>query len=482
MFQRSMTYTEDEDSEVWIQRIDKREEELHHGRFEWARIYAESLKSPHIQHIADFRGPIEVKALAGRGGGRGIVAPADIRVGQLLVVEKPFASVYPFDLPTGEKTVSFNLLTNRVGKSCETVLISKVMERIWENPEEHAAVYNLFAGSEYPRPSLTRASPTTFSATQFPFQSAVDIDIMHLESIISYNAFCPRGRTGTESDKEEFDSPSALYLLASLFNHSCVPNAQWTCFGDVMIIRATKTIAQGEEIYIPYTPGVMPFNKRQEALNKHFPSGCPCPLCVDDRADGMDNCKQREILLERMKETKSIQGRRRLLSQIETTYAPSRKTLRPEMSSANDRLANAIRAELNAYTFELPEATFRSHVKELLALDIAALKSIGIMFKDQLPVGDQLPCLVSVDYFIMKCLSAASSCLVLHDRDRANDWVEAAESGETWICSCILDDRTTFLFAALKNGLGGDKVLFKLLFGKSVDAMSMREFVYSVLG
>jgi tetratricopeptide (TPR) repeat protein len=85
-FEEAKNVEEDGDeSKQWFERIDKREEELEHGRFDWARLFMESLKSPHIQHIADFRGSVKVESMPDRGGGRGVIATAPVQVGQLLV-------------------------------------------------------------------------------------------------------------------------------------------------------------------------------------------------------------------------------------------------------------------------------------------------------------------------------------------------------------------------------------------------------------
>ncbi|THV03045.1 SET domain-containing protein [Dendrothele bispora CBS 962.96] len=466
MFQEAMMFPEDEDSKTWIKRIDKREEESNLGRYDWRNIYTESLKSPHIQHIADFRGPIEVKPLTGRGGGRGVVATADIGVGQLLVVEKPFGSMFPSDLPSGERLGSFNLITKTVDSTCHTVLISKVMERLWGNPECHSAVFNLFAGPEHPTPSSPKTPSFPDSGIQFPFRSAVDIDASHLEAVVSYNAFSPQPLVALETKKMEktksLETPSALYLFSSLFNHSCLPNAQWTCFGNIMVIRAIKPISTGEEIYISYSQGPGSIEERQKVLQKHFLSGCSCSLCTDDRADGAANCQRREDLGGKLYEVSSIAESRRLLRQMESTYKSTRSDLRPEMFPAKHRLAEVIRAELKSSYSRLPKSTLQSRVKEAVAFDIDALRNAGVTIEDQMPAANQLVPDLDIVMLISDYLAIAVNFLNLDDQVRAKGWVKAAE-------------------LAHKTGLGGDKTLFKLLFGKVVDGMGIREFVYSVI-
>jgi len=58
----------------------------------------------------------------------------------------------------------------------------------------------------------------------------------------------------------KFDEPKpepvgvGLYPTVSLINHSCDPNADLNFFGDTVIVRAIRNIAEGEEICISYGP------------------------------------------------------------------------------------------------------------------------------------------------------------------------------------------------------------------------------------
>ena len=58
----------------------------------------------------------------------------------------------------------------------------------------------------------------------------------------------------------KFDEPKpepvgvGLYPTVSLINHSCDPNADLNFFGDSVVVRAVRNIAEGEEICISYGP------------------------------------------------------------------------------------------------------------------------------------------------------------------------------------------------------------------------------------
>eukprot|EP01031_Cornospumella_fuschlensis_P031193 gene31193-37700_t len=69
-----------------------------------------------------------------------------------------------------------------------------------------------------------------------------------------------------------------LYLHASVFNHSCQPNAIHTFQQETMVITALRDIQPGEEILVSYIDLAMPRELRQSAL---LPYGfiCDCARC-----------------------------------------------------------------------------------------------------------------------------------------------------------------------------------------------------------
>lgn len=164
-------------------------------------------------------------------------------------------------------------------------IYSRIVEKIYGNPDLHNAVFALYAGSKFPTPSsfYLPASPEE-PAQMDPFSSENSIDVPQLEAVCTYNAFSPKPlKPYSEYVEERFDvfeASSALYTLPSLINHSCAANATWTSIGDVIVIRAVQTISIGEEITIPYVGGGL--QKRESNLRKWIPSGCQCQLCHEE--------------------------------------------------------------------------------------------------------------------------------------------------------------------------------------------------------
>lgn len=74
-----------------------------------------------------------------------------------------------------------------------------------------------------------------------------------------------------------------FYSTLSLFSHSCTPNTYRDNCQNVMVMRTTTPIEEGEEIFSNYGPLylVMPKNERIKVLeNKKFK--CVCEACIND--------------------------------------------------------------------------------------------------------------------------------------------------------------------------------------------------------
>jgi SET domain-containing protein len=66
-------------------------------------------------------------------------------------------------------------------------------------------------------------------------------------------------------------------------HHSCIPNARKEYIGDLLVLRATRPIKAGEEIFHAYDESP-DYDERQQALNLTWGFRCDCALCR--REDG----------------------------------------------------------------------------------------------------------------------------------------------------------------------------------------------------
>ncbi|KAF9578638.1 hypothetical protein BGW38_005464, partial [Lunasporangiospora selenospora] len=86
--------------------------------------------------------------------------------------------------------------------------------------------------------SLDPARRTSFIMTGYYLQQTLDLpedatmELAHLQSLVQFNSFAIKSRVEEQSEGsdnmktlQDFTIGSGLYLLASMFNHSCAPNA-----------------------------------------------------------------------------------------------------------------------------------------------------------------------------------------------------------------------------------------------------------------
>ena len=81
-------------------------------------------------------------------------------------------------------------------------------------------------------------------------------------------------------------SGTALYLLHSCINHSCVPSADVVFLSDDAEISlvANRDIAAGEEIEIAYIDEGLPYAERQAILARNYRFRCLCARCRRESA------------------------------------------------------------------------------------------------------------------------------------------------------------------------------------------------------
>lgn len=72
------------------------------------------------------------------------------------------------------------------------------------------------------------------------------------------------------------------YLMASLFNHNCAPNAKHSFKGNRIIVTAAKDIKKDEQVFVKYIDSdvnVMTTTCRRKYLKEAFGFDCRCELC-----------------------------------------------------------------------------------------------------------------------------------------------------------------------------------------------------------
>ena len=98
----------------------------------------------------------------------------------------------------------------------------------------------------------------------------------HLMGIFQTNAF-PCGNNG----RREKASTGGLFLQGSRFNSSCVPNVNnyWSERRQVIVFRALRNIAEGEELSVSYKLDLVARAGRRSVLQEKFGFECHCAAC-----------------------------------------------------------------------------------------------------------------------------------------------------------------------------------------------------------
>ena len=154
-----------------------------------------------------------------------------------------------------------------------------------------------------------------------------------MERIIALNGFgCPRTSLENHSAKSTSESShhhtSGIFIKASYINHSCYSNARRSFIGDMQIVRATRNIPAGSEIFFCYA---IPeprdtYEKTQEKL-QNWGFQCTCAVCLQNKKTKKNVLSRRVNLLEDLKAAFGSQVStdlpkvERILGAIEKTYS-----------------------------------------------------------------------------------------------------------------------------------------------------------------
>ncbi|KAI9000798.1 hypothetical protein BD414DRAFT_451479 [Trametes punicea] len=454
-------HADDNSADSWIERCRARLREASTGVYDWPSLFRSAKRKIRVD-AADFLGPVKVRRMFHRGGGRGMVTAQDVETGDLLLVTKPFVSVYAPDLPADRFIVTIDLLSQTTRERTDSLLLARIVEKIYGNPDLYDEVYHLYAGPNYPAPPDTYPPPRSHTIAVEPLQPKVNIDIAQLEAICTYNNFCPFRLDGPSVDREA--KPAGLYTLASMFNHSCIANATWYCIGDLMIIRAAEPIPKGTEVTIPYCVEES-YIDRQTILQKHMIKKCDCRLCEEDRRDGDAQLRRRHRLKSRLDPDAIVSAPlaevRALEKEIDATYEPGRGPIRPLSALALHAIAEKLRETGNARL-----------MRESLRHDMQALECYGFRLThdrgrsasgSKIPVAnDRIPTVTSFMEPADIMLRMACTYYMLQEEADASRWLRAV----LWLTEV---------------SVGGGKELFMLLHEETLLQLNIQSFAARVL-
>lgn len=84
-------------------------------------------------------------------------------------------------------------------------------------------------------------------------------------------------------------------------NHGCLPNSVRTFIGDILLLRASRDIAEGEEILSQYVSPELKYEDRQRGFRGTWGFTCDCGLCTFDKNIGAELEGKRMAIFEELK-------------------------------------------------------------------------------------------------------------------------------------------------------------------------------------
>ncbi|KAH9210388.1 TPR domain-containing protein [Leptodontidium sp. 2 PMI_412] len=218
---------------------------------------------------ASFTSNVKVGESGGRG--RGLYSTRAIDEGEIVLCEKSFRVVW------GHHREALTAMTydgrDEKIRVIPAGLNKAIVEKLRDNPSQIQRVMDLYG--DY-RSAVGKQLVVTDESTPV-------IDTFQIHDIVARNAFGP-GQASPRRGIDISSGSAGLWILAAYINHSCTPNAKKEFIGDLMVLRATRKIAVGEEISHSYDEST-DHDSRATALMTTWGFQCTCALCIAQRAD-----------------------------------------------------------------------------------------------------------------------------------------------------------------------------------------------------
>ncbi|KAI5865336.1 hypothetical protein GGS23DRAFT_558758 [Durotheca rogersii] len=248
-----------------LRKIELRLREEQTGKYDFNKIRAGLSRARPRADVASFLRHTEVRDSPGRG--RGLFATRDLAAGDVVLCEKAFCVAW------GHEDEALTAMTYDVRDGQMRVspvgLAEAIVQKLLGNPSQTGGVLALHG--DY------RGAGDVFATRDGPV-----VDTFRVHDIVSRNAFGPGSQYGERGAR---DASTGLWTRAAYMNHSCVPNARKEYVGDLMVVRALRPVAAGEELFHSYDESA-DYAARAAALANTWGFACDCALCAAERADG----------------------------------------------------------------------------------------------------------------------------------------------------------------------------------------------------
>ncbi|KAF5552067.1 n-lysine methyltransferase SMYD2 [Fusarium phyllophilum] len=265
---------DDQQPKLHLRRVDARLREEAEGTYNMRKTVSNLSKTGGRPDIASYYGPTEIKNSP--GAGRGLFATRYIETNEIIMCEKAFCAAWSHEAETFT-ALACDLREDAAIKVFPSGLHKAVVRKLLNNPSLVEKVLSLHGDYH------------GLGSRLHEVDGSPVIDTFQVHDIIQRNAF---GLGQQAEDEDVSNASTGLWIRASYINHSCIPNAKKDFVGDLIIFRATKRIAAGEEITHSYDES-SDYEARKANIRRTWNFECHCQLCLVEGAESEDVRKQR---------------------------------------------------------------------------------------------------------------------------------------------------------------------------------------------
>lgn len=168
-------------------------------------------------------------------------------------------------------------------------------------------------------------------------------------------------------------------------NHSCIGNASRSSIGDMQIVRASRDIEEGSELFVSYQDP-HEFESYDEAQKRLVTWGftCECALCLDRKVTSKETMVQRSLLVQDFKQLMDGQVQAADIPNAQDTLEKLGQTY-----SAAAKSPGAVRLELSDTYFRLvPDLIPMNRPVDVIEMTLRGLEALGFIISACPPRGD----------------------------------------------------------------------------------------------
>lgn len=270
---------DNKNASAYLRKIQARLREQDTGAYDFPKLRAGLSRSRPRVDAASFTRHTAVGASPGRD--RGLFATRDVPGGGVVMCEKALCVVW------GHERAALTALTYDVRddrmRAAPVGLSRAAVQQLLANASQIGRVVDLYGDYRGDGDGATTSTNVCTTA------DGPVVDVFRVHDVVSRNAFGPDSLFADEG------ASAGLWTRAAYMNHSCVANTEKAYIGDLLVLRALRPIAAGEELFHSYTAS-SDYDARQAALLATWGFECECVLCGAEKADDASVRKKRREL------------------------------------------------------------------------------------------------------------------------------------------------------------------------------------------